>query len=465
MSLELINAKDRVPYNVLSNGAIRYGVYDENQNLLRYEYYKREDEPIEEGTNINKQLFDLIDSNVEEEIAERSRVDRYNMPELSYMFEEVTKTENIFPKSWTEVTKGYKYTNGDTLLEADDYYVSSDYNYRPPKIFDQTSDRWQSSSNKAEANLWITFSEAIKITNMSIEAQCGKVIISGSNDNINWDELYYNSRSDNNSVTNSITVENPNWYKIYKVTVQKGSNSSVMRIYEFSTTQVIVKEKKANILTLNNKINDYFINQRVMIYVPEGLEKDLPTYINIKNLGQKIINDTLESNKRYDLVYNGTNFEARNVSYKIIKELLNINNKNMTGALKTYTITDFLNTEYDVIKINYNLFTYYMASVVLNGSNIINSNTLENLSNFTLASAGTGSEYFKIRGMIEIDLKTKTLRHRGHYTYSSGRGSPDDFLTFDTLDSLVITGGRSGETSSGGLSLYHNIRVIGEKVL
>lgn len=60
--------KDRIPTNVLSNGAIRYGVYDENNNLLRYEYIKREDEPSEEGTNINRALFknlqgDLYSSN------------------------------------------------------------------------------------------------------------------------------------------------------------------------------------------------------------------------------------------------------------------------------------------------------------------------------------------------------------------------------------------------------------------
>lgn len=49
--------KDRVPVNVLSNNAIRYGIYDENGALLRYEYIKREDEPIEEGTPVNKALL------------------------------------------------------------------------------------------------------------------------------------------------------------------------------------------------------------------------------------------------------------------------------------------------------------------------------------------------------------------------------------------------------------------------
>lgn len=41
---------DRTPTKVLPNGAIRYGVYDEAGNLLRYEYIKPEDEPTQVGT-------------------------------------------------------------------------------------------------------------------------------------------------------------------------------------------------------------------------------------------------------------------------------------------------------------------------------------------------------------------------------------------------------------------------------
>lgn len=41
---------NRTPTKVLPNGAIRYGVYDEAGNFLRYEYIKPEDEPTQEGT-------------------------------------------------------------------------------------------------------------------------------------------------------------------------------------------------------------------------------------------------------------------------------------------------------------------------------------------------------------------------------------------------------------------------------
>jgi hypothetical protein len=46
--------KDRVSSKVLDNGAIRYGVYDESGTLEKYQYLKLEDEPVEEGSALNK---------------------------------------------------------------------------------------------------------------------------------------------------------------------------------------------------------------------------------------------------------------------------------------------------------------------------------------------------------------------------------------------------------------------------
>ena len=46
--------KDRQPTKVLSNGAIRYGIYNADGSLNHYEYMKREDAPSVEGTPLNK---------------------------------------------------------------------------------------------------------------------------------------------------------------------------------------------------------------------------------------------------------------------------------------------------------------------------------------------------------------------------------------------------------------------------
>ena len=56
--------KDRVSTKILENGAIRYGIYDEAGNLLRYEYIRPEDEPTEPGSAINK--ANLLPDDVEQ---------------------------------------------------------------------------------------------------------------------------------------------------------------------------------------------------------------------------------------------------------------------------------------------------------------------------------------------------------------------------------------------------------------
>lgn len=49
--------RDRNGTNDLANGAVRYGVYDASGNLLRYEWIRPEDEPLEAGTPLNKNTF------------------------------------------------------------------------------------------------------------------------------------------------------------------------------------------------------------------------------------------------------------------------------------------------------------------------------------------------------------------------------------------------------------------------
>lgn len=60
--------KDRVPTQVLQNGAIRYAQYDAQGNLLGYTYFKRADEPSEVGNIWNKLVYDGIKGAIEEKL-------------------------------------------------------------------------------------------------------------------------------------------------------------------------------------------------------------------------------------------------------------------------------------------------------------------------------------------------------------------------------------------------------------
>lgn len=49
--------RDRIGTNDLANGAVRYGVYDASGNRLRYKWIRPEDEPLENGTPLNRETF------------------------------------------------------------------------------------------------------------------------------------------------------------------------------------------------------------------------------------------------------------------------------------------------------------------------------------------------------------------------------------------------------------------------
>lgn len=59
------NVVDRVPTQVLSNGAVRWEQFDSSGNSLGYVYLKRADEPTEAGTPLNKALFDSIKTDIQ----------------------------------------------------------------------------------------------------------------------------------------------------------------------------------------------------------------------------------------------------------------------------------------------------------------------------------------------------------------------------------------------------------------
>lgn len=116
----MIEVKDRVPLQVLENGAIRYEEFDANGNSLGYKYIKRADEPIESGTPINKALFDSIEHDIN------------NLPNFS-----ITETYTEVFNSGASFEKELE-LNGDRFfiikMFIDEDYVSSSYRFSKPFI-------------------------------------------------------------------------------------------------------------------------------------------------------------------------------------------------------------------------------------------------------------------------------------------------------------------------------------------
>ena len=298
------NIKDRVPVNVLSNDAIRYGIYDEQGKLIRYEYIKREDEPAEEGTPINRALF----SNLQGDLYTQ---DRYNKPVVEYgeIDEPILVERDIMPKSWTKISETEYHADDGTILTVSSVYGTSD---TPDKMFDDSEEtRWTNNSNNTS---WakIEFSHAKKITKMATYLKSASAVMSsakilGSNDDEIWDDLYEFTKWQESLEV--VTLQKPDFYKFYKIEVILASNSR-FQFYEWQTYEYY--ESSGYIHNLDLPLSSYEVGKIVNI---EGSSYgDITSfknpYFNINNLGTKPINGTIEAGEKYKLVYNGESWDV-----------------------------------------------------------------------------------------------------------------------------------------------------------
>ena len=253
MSLQEI--KDRVPTNVLSNGAIRYGVYDENNNLLRYEYMKREDEPMEEGTNINRALLRNLQGDLYTQ-------DRYNELEMhrrmvpvdyetNLVYSEENHIGDCIPKVWTATdSTNLVYVSEDGTKV---YASSKDGSYTPDKACDGDEETfWHANTYGSDQHLTIEFVNPIRIKKIKVAARLYSpswsvnFYIWGSNDNQNWTTLATTSTP---LVTNpslkEINIESVVAYKYFRfATAVYGKQTCViheLQVTEYSTDVVYGK--------------------------------------------------------------------------------------------------------------------------------------------------------------------------------------------------------------------------------
>lgn len=174
----MIEVKDRVPSQVLTNGAIRYEEFDAEGNSLGYKYIKRADEPTEAGTPINKVLFKNTQAYIQS-------VDRYIEPLLKASTEQTSiYYEDIIPKTWT--TDGNYLVNGDIKITASNGGTA----VAPTNIFDG-NDNTNINTSKTYYNVIIDFATPQLIRKFSVihSNKSHKLTVSGSNDNSNWTTL------------------------------------------------------------------------------------------------------------------------------------------------------------------------------------------------------------------------------------------------------------------------------------
>jgi hypothetical protein len=295
-----VDFKDRVPTHA---GRVKLIPVEGQPNIFDTE---RADEPTEPGTPLDKATFESI---------VKSR--------LTGRFYEPTATrETVAGKSGLTVspipTSGWVYDADNRLIARSGNFVvkaDSDQNTsanRVDDVFD--SDGWQNVGG-TEAWIEVYHMQAFKVRSIrfAIELQYTSRLIQleiqGSTNGTTWQALGTYSSGELTFNTNmSYSLVNIGDYNYYRlVFTSDGSN------------RVTVKNLQYQLYDISSYKNNYIldkmpvvwdIGQRLTIYTPSNVN----TYAVAENtLNGVKVNTVLQSGRRYELRYNGSTFDAKEV--------------------------------------------------------------------------------------------------------------------------------------------------------
>lgn len=266
---------------------------------------ERADEPIVEGSPLNKATFNSI-------IYSRLTGRYYNIMPFPTVKDTTSGTTSILPSSnW--VVSGLSATSSIYKVEASSQISST---YSVEKAVDGKNDTNWGSADGSTHHYTITFPITVTVKKLSVYmgstgATNGVVFsVLGSNDLSKWDELYKttftsSSYPDDGLVTYTLTKTGD--YKHYRLHFTKPDTSRVY-ITDLQINEWAVSSYTIDFLS-SEMPGQWEIGQKVTIQVPTyaAFTVSSNTFNGIK------VNTILLSGKRYELRYNGTAFDAKEV--------------------------------------------------------------------------------------------------------------------------------------------------------
>lgn len=167
---------------------------------------------------------------------------------LESMEVEVIKTGNLFPTSWTQVTKGTKYTSGGFTIIADDYYDSNNLDYYADNISDgDVTSEWM--PDESGNSITIICPYPVKVTKMKTRFYYGNpnypstFVIKGSKNGSEWTDLY--TVTETQYGLRDAILNNTDYYSYYRVTVE-GFTVEHPSIHEFQTSEYVEIQQISN---------------------------------------------------------------------------------------------------------------------------------------------------------------------------------------------------------------------------
>lgn len=159
---------------------------------------------------------------------------------------EVTKTGNIFPTSWNEVSS-LEYVSDGVTLSASSLYPNTYKLYYACDGNRNTSYVSLSDTRSRYEYVLLEFDEPRKISKMNIRLEAEdrissdyySIVIQGSNNNREWVDLFSIPLSDINQYESEITLQNTDYYKQYRIYAYV--KKSYLQVYVWETSEYIEK--------------------------------------------------------------------------------------------------------------------------------------------------------------------------------------------------------------------------------
>lgn len=297
--MQEVNFKDRIP---TYPGRITLEPVEGAVNTYTM---KRADAPTEPGTPLDKATFNSI--------TQSRLTGRYYPLTVTREVYMSLPLDGVLPSvgGWTVDSTGKVATKNLYRIEASSISVSD---YSIEKSVDGKDETSWSSADGTLHTFTMQMPYQIKATSLRVSiGRAGtasfKWQLRGSNDNATWVNL--TPEMDYTSEIN-VLISSPGDYSYYQMRFVLGSYSSGQQsrayIKEIALRDITVNTYN-NVITAEGMPATWTKGQRVTIQMPE-----LSTYVTAANTFMGITcNTVLQSNKRYELVYNGSTFDAKEV--------------------------------------------------------------------------------------------------------------------------------------------------------
>lgn len=265
---------------------------------------ERADEPIVEGTPINKATLDsIIHSRLTGRYYEPSVVRTQTGVESGITINPIPSSGWTFDNTRTIFIKeGYKITVSSTMGQAD-----------PDRAVDGDSSSYWSSKSEAAHTFTLQLDEAVMVKKIKLryKAESAAFVTNakflGSVDGNTWRELW--ASNNNMQVKTEIALASPGVYSYYRLTFEYTSAMPVY-LYDFEISEYDINYYHNEFYLADGLPGAFTKEQRLMLLVPENT---VTMGVVTNSLNGILINTILQKNRRYELRYNGESFVAKEV--------------------------------------------------------------------------------------------------------------------------------------------------------